>query len=260
MGALLAVHSSPSFRKGPKRAQRNYVPSISSWEASRAAQTRRVRPLAARQSLSWPRAGCSSACLAGVMGAAVAARHPLSPAPSPPRPPSTRYRSWERRAGRAPGRGRGPGTHEDRRTSCRSCEGSLPPPPPAVGRLRRTESPLPRPLSAQTEELLTKRRELLEKKIQHELERAKDLTRQGNKRGEGPRRGRRAEQRRRGVHWDLTFVRPPLAAAAALMALKKKKLYETQLEQVRPGGWGCVDVCRHTVAFTGRPPAQPWAA
>lgn len=36
----------------------------------------------------------------------------------------------------------------------------------------------------QTEELLTKRRNLLEKKIAHELERAKELTRQGNKRGE----------------------------------------------------------------------------
>lgn len=36
----------------------------------------------------------------------------------------------------------------------------------------------------QTEELLTKRRDLLERKIAHELERAKELTKQGNKRGE----------------------------------------------------------------------------
>ncbi len=40
------------------------------------------------------------------------------------------------------------------------------------------------PSAAQTEELLTKRRNLLEKKIAHELERAKELTKQGNKRGE----------------------------------------------------------------------------
>lgn len=52
-----------------------------------------------------------------------------------------------------------------------------------------------------TEELLTKRRDLLERKIAAELEKAKEFTRQKNKR-------------------------------AALMALKKKKLYEGQLEQI----------------------------
>jgi hypothetical protein len=44
------------------------------------------------------------------------------------------------------------------------------------------------PLS-QTEELLGKRRDLLEKKIAHELERAKEFTRQNNKRGERQRWG-----------------------------------------------------------------------
>eukprot|EP00887_Chlorella_sp_A99_P001440 scaffold8.g1440.t1 len=55
--------------------------------------------------------------------------------------------------------------------------------------------------TSQTEELLTKRRDLLERKIAAELEKAKEFTRQKNKR-------------------------------AALMALKKKKLYEGQLEQI----------------------------
>jgi len=53
----------------------------------------------------------------------------------------------------------------------------------------------------ETEELLVKRRNLLEKKIEQEMERAREFTRTKNKR-------------------------------AALMALKKKKLYENQLEAV----------------------------
>lgn len=53
----------------------------------------------------------------------------------------------------------------------------------------------------ETEDLLTKRRDLLERKIAAELEKAKEFTRQKNKR-------------------------------AALMAMKKKKLYEGQLEQI----------------------------
>ena len=53
----------------------------------------------------------------------------------------------------------------------------------------------------QTEELLIKKRDLLERKIAQELDRAKEFTKQKNKR-------------------------------AALAALKKKKLYETQLEQI----------------------------
>lgn len=57
------------------------------------------------------------------------------------------------------------------------------------------------PHSTQTEELLIKRRGLLEKKIAAELGKAKEQTLAKNKR-------------------------------AALMALKKKKMYETQLEQV----------------------------
>ncbi|GAB4820641.1 hypothetical protein N2152v2_007687 [Parachlorella kessleri] len=53
----------------------------------------------------------------------------------------------------------------------------------------------------ETEELLIKKRDLLERKIAQELDRAKEFTKQKNKR-------------------------------AALAALKKKKLYETQLEQI----------------------------
>lgn len=53
----------------------------------------------------------------------------------------------------------------------------------------------------QTEELLVKRRDVLDKKIAIELERARELTRSKNKRG-------------------------------ALMALKKKKMYEQQREQL----------------------------
>lgn len=53
----------------------------------------------------------------------------------------------------------------------------------------------------ETEELLLKKRDLLEKRIAQELERAKEFTKQKNKR-------------------------------AALASLKKKKLYETQLEQI----------------------------
>eukprot|EP00884_Botryococcus_braunii_P013578 jgi/Botrbrau1/22220/Bobra.168_1s0051.1 len=53
----------------------------------------------------------------------------------------------------------------------------------------------------ETEELLVKRRGLLEKKIEQAMGQAKEYTKAGNKR-------------------------------AALMALKKKKMYETQLEQV----------------------------
>lgn len=75
------------------------------------------------------------------------------------------------------------------------------PPPPVTTAKSATATVDAIQRLGETEELLTKRRNLLEKKIAHELERAKELTRQGNKR-------------------------------AALMALKKKKLYETQLEQV----------------------------
>lgn len=56
-------------------------------------------------------------------------------------------------------------------------------------------------LPLQTEELLVKRRDVLDKKIAIELERAKEFTRTKNKRG-------------------------------ALMALKKKKMYEQQREQL----------------------------
>ena len=55
--------------------------------------------------------------------------------------------------------------------------------------------------TTQTEELLVKRRDVLDKKIAIELERARELTRTKNKRG-------------------------------ALMALKKKKMYEQQREQL----------------------------
>ena len=77
----------------------------------------------------------------------------------------------------------------------------------------------------QTEDLLVKRRDLLEKKIAQELQRAKELSAAKNKRGE------------------LVFVATPCPStdrlqqrlsltlsAGALAALKKKKLYETQLE------------------------------
>lgn len=45
----------------------------------------------------------------------------------------------------------------------------------------------PAPLPLQTEELLSKRRDLLEKKIAAELERAKVFLKQNNKRGEAAR-------------------------------------------------------------------------
>lgn len=61
----------------------------------------------------------------------------------------------------------------------RARERALPPPLPA----RTACSLLPPARAPQTEELLNKRRDLLEKKIAAELERAKQLTKAGNKRG-----------------------------------------------------------------------------
>lgn len=80
------------------------------------------------------------------------------------------------------------------------------PPPPPKSNFTPTTTSSSRTVDAiqklgETEELLLKRRELLEKKIAAELERARQLTRDKKKN-------------------------------AALLALKKKKMYEGQLEQV----------------------------
>jgi len=112
----------------------------------------------------------------------------------------------------------------------------------------------PRPYPRQTEELLIKRRSLLEKKIVAELEKAKEQTLLKNKRGKNgsgaERRGRggedgwrggsgRAAQRSHHIHSILSrhlfsiLLHPhPHRPPAALMALKKKKMYEVQLEAV----------------------------
>ncbi|CAL8466824.1 g6360 [Coccomyxa elongata] len=76
--------------------------------------------------------------------------------------------------------------------------GGGPGPKPSVTSTVRTVDAIQK--LGETEELLVKRRSLLEKKIAQELEKAKEYTKAQNKR-------------------------------AALMALKKKKMYETQLEQ-----------------------------
>lgn len=89
-------------------------------------------------------------------------------------------------------RERGKATHAAMPVSSGLSRPTLPP----LTHLPHTHTP-----STQTEELLIKRRSLLEKKIAAELGKAKEQTLAKNKR-------------------------------AALMALKKKKMYETQLEQV----------------------------
>lgn len=99
----------------------------------------------------------------------------------------------------------------------------------------------------QTEELLVKRRNLLEKKVDQETERAKEFTRLKNKRGEFDAAGdgitavSSAQPGSAGCSmqhmpdrvWDCgPQLTSGLCYVAALQALKKRKLYESQLESV----------------------------
>lgn len=207
--------------------------------------------------------GCSSGSLAAAaMGrGAPSPRRPPSP-PGPPQPRSMRYRSWPRWVDRP------------QRPPARQPAAAAAPllPPHCCPRHRAAAAPLP-----QSEDLLNKRRDLLEKKIAAELNKAKEYQKKNNKKGARRRRmgcgcpERRATCVSRAGRLVAASAAHPLHCtlglppwpAGALAALRQKKMYEGQLEQV---GWrsllplavapvhacgGCAGVRSHLLRLRG---------